>query len=544
MDAVTLDDVARRGRRAGRPSRGRCRWSGPSTTPDFDTVALSSAERVAGAAPGGTGSGRVTHASRRGRRRGPDGPRGVPGGGRGPGSRAGGGGRPRSGRHRPAPVAGADGGRAPGAPATSTPSARSGARWRWTSPWPRPPRAMRLVRRRTASTPWWAPPASPTTTSRTVAAFVRAGPAANCVLAANFAIGAVLMMRFAELAAPWFDGAEIIELHHDGKLDAPSGTALRTAERMADGPAAAGAAPWPPDRTTHDGGGRGARGRGPGRGADPLGAAPRAGRPPGGHLRGRRPEPDHPPRRLRPHVVHARGGPGREGGGRRGPGSPSGSSRCSASEPPGPAGVDEPAQRILEATYACVARWGLSKTTVEDAAREAGVSRATVTATSPVVATSSSTPWWRGPSLEFFARLYEQVHGAASPRGGAGAGPHLRPPVHRRARGAPAGDADRAGRAAAHPHGRVQPHPAGLIAGFLVPYLTSTAWPPGVDLHEAADFLARMVLSYIASPGRWDLDDPEQVAHAGPDRAAGRGGGRSRAEVARPGRRAAPGGRR
>ena len=55
----------------------------------------------------------------------------------------------------------------------------------------------------------------------------------NCVVAANFAIGAVLMMRFAELAAPWFDGAEIIELHHDGKMDAPSGTALHTAERMA-----------------------------------------------------------------------------------------------------------------------------------------------------------------------------------------------------------------------------------------------------------------------------------------------------------------------
>ncbi len=58
------------------------------------------------------------------------------------------------------------------------------------------------------------------------------GKGANCVLAANFAIGAVLMMRFAELAAPFFEGAEIIELHHDGKLDAPSGTALRTAERM------------------------------------------------------------------------------------------------------------------------------------------------------------------------------------------------------------------------------------------------------------------------------------------------------------------------
>jgi len=55
---------------------------------------------------------------------------------------------------------------------------------------------------------------------------------ANCVMAPNFAIGAVLMMRFAELAAPWFDSAEIIELHHDGKLDAPSGTAALTARRV------------------------------------------------------------------------------------------------------------------------------------------------------------------------------------------------------------------------------------------------------------------------------------------------------------------------
>ena len=53
------------------------------------------------------------------------------------------------------------------------------------------------------------------------------------MVAPNFAIGAVLMMRFAELAAPWFDTGEIIELHHDAKVDAPSGTAMLTASRMA-----------------------------------------------------------------------------------------------------------------------------------------------------------------------------------------------------------------------------------------------------------------------------------------------------------------------
>jgi len=57
--------------------------------------------------------------------------------------------------------------------------------------------------------------------------------ASNCLVAPNFAIGAVLMMRFAELAAPWFDTAEIVEMHHEGKIDAPSGTAVATAQRMA-----------------------------------------------------------------------------------------------------------------------------------------------------------------------------------------------------------------------------------------------------------------------------------------------------------------------
>lgn len=67
---------------------------------------------------------------------------------------------------------------------------------------------------------------------------------ANCLIAPNFAIGAVLMMRFAELAAPWFETAEIIEMHHDRKVDAPSGTALRTAERMEDA-----SKEWSPDPT-------------------------------------------------------------------------------------------------------------------------------------------------------------------------------------------------------------------------------------------------------------------------------------------------------
>jgi 4-hydroxy-tetrahydrodipicolinate reductase len=69
----------------------------------------------------------------------------------------------------------------------------------------------------------------------------------NCLIAANFAISAVLMMRFAELAAPFFETAEIIELHHDQKIDAPSGTAVTTAKRMA-----AASSDWAADPTKHE----------------------------------------------------------------------------------------------------------------------------------------------------------------------------------------------------------------------------------------------------------------------------------------------------
>lgn len=66
----------------------------------------------------------------------------------------------------------------------------------------------------------------------------------NCLIAPNFAIGAVLMMRFAEIAAPFFETGEIIELHHDEKVDAPSGTAMLTAQRMA-----AASSEWKADPT-------------------------------------------------------------------------------------------------------------------------------------------------------------------------------------------------------------------------------------------------------------------------------------------------------
>src|SRR6185437_9467507 len=74
----------------------------------------------------------------------------------------------------------------------------------------------------------------------------------------NFSVGAVLMMKFAEQAARFFDSAEIIELHHAGKVDAPSGTAARTAAMIKAARAAAGLGASPDATTTESPGARGA----------------------------------------------------------------------------------------------------------------------------------------------------------------------------------------------------------------------------------------------------------------------------------------------
>ncbi len=96
-------------------------------------------------------------------------------------------------------------------------------------------------------------------TDQDIEDFKKIFSSSNCIIAPNFAIGAVLMMRFAEIAAPFFDTAEIIEIHHDGKADSPSGTAVSTAKRMA-----AASSTWAKDSTTHEAiaGARGAKGPG------------------------------------------------------------------------------------------------------------------------------------------------------------------------------------------------------------------------------------------------------------------------------------------
>lgn len=83
-------------------------------------------------------------------------------------------------------------------------------------------------------------------------------PETGALIAPNFAIGAVLSMRFAEQAARWFESVEVIELHHPNKADAPSGTAFRTAGIIADARRLAGVGISPDATTTELEGARGA----------------------------------------------------------------------------------------------------------------------------------------------------------------------------------------------------------------------------------------------------------------------------------------------
>jgi 4-hydroxy-tetrahydrodipicolinate reductase len=84
-----------------------------------------------------------------------------------------------------------------------------------------------------------------------VRSWLDAAPGARVLVAPNFSVGAVLMMHFASQAARFFESAEIIELHHANKMDAPSGTALRTASLIGEARGKAGLG-TPPDATKQE----------------------------------------------------------------------------------------------------------------------------------------------------------------------------------------------------------------------------------------------------------------------------------------------------
>jgi 4-hydroxy-tetrahydrodipicolinate reductase len=92
----------------------------------------------------------------------------------------------------------------------------------------------------------------------TLRGWLAASPGTGVLIAPNFGIGAVLTMRFAQQAARFFESVEIVELHHPGKADAPSGTAVRTAQLVAGARRAAGLAPQPDATSSALAGARGA----------------------------------------------------------------------------------------------------------------------------------------------------------------------------------------------------------------------------------------------------------------------------------------------
>ncbi len=136
----------------------------------------------------------------------------------------------------------------------------------------------------------------------TIRTWLLDAPEVGVIVAPNFGIGAILSMQFARMAARFYESAEVIELHHAGKADAPSGTAVRTAAVIAEARRAAGMGPVP-DATTQSLDGA--------RGADVEGirvqrpAAGRPGRPPRDPLRHRGRDVDDPPRLAVAHVLHA-----------------------------------------------------------------------------------------------------------------------------------------------------------------------------------------------------------------------------------------------
>jgi len=176
--------------------------------------------------------------------------------------------------------------------------------------------------------------------------------------------------------------------------------------------------------------------------------------------------------------------------------------------------LDEPRERVLAATYACVARFGMGKTTVEDVVKESGVSRASIYRLFPGGKDQllRETVGWE--MNHFFGRLAEAVYEAPDFASLLEEGlvfAHRSIQEHEVLRKVLETEPERL-----LPLITVEQHRVlDFITAFLLPYLEREQRAgrvrPGVDLDAATEYVARLVLSLIGSPGRWDMDDPEQV---------------------------------
>jgi AcrR family transcriptional regulator len=171
--------------------------------------------------------------------------------------------------------------------------------------------------------------------------------------------------------------------------------------------------------------------------------------------------------------------------------------------------------RLLAATYRCVERFGLGKTTIDDIAKESGVSRATIYrqfAGGRDELLLETVGW---ELSNYFNRLADQVRDAPSlaellRRGLAFA--HRSVAEHAVLRKVMETEPERLLPLLTTESAKTLP----FIADFLLPYLRREAEAgrlrTGVDIDRAAEYLARSILSLIGAPGRWDLDDPDQVS--------------------------------
>ena len=167
--------------------------------------------------------------------------------------------------------------------------------------------------------------------------------------------------------------------------------------------------------------------------------------------------------------------------------------------------------RILEATYACIARYGLAKTTMDDAAREAGLSRATVYRHFPGGRDELIRDVIAWETARFFLRLADAVAGIrdfAELLGAALIFAHEAIENHDVLQKVLQTEPERLVPTLTVESDRIR-H---LIQAFLVPYLRDEPRRrDGIDVNEAADYVARMLMAWIGSPGRWDLTDGAAV---------------------------------